>query len=230
MRTVNVVMLSLILNGCLILRSQEGVEYVQEKGVVHGSVLDVNGAAMALYQPIVVFNCGGVAEKTKVDSDGHYKIELPPSTCQVSVELNDVQPFSRAPISVIAGVSLMINLVVRERYLQRGISISEFEQVDKGNPDLQHEQIYLVNSSKTTLPLFIQFRRKRSIKNVVEFEDAMLTYDAIAVYADRIVVDKNNLIANAVGRRVVVEDGVKRMQVENAEIDFKGKVPVITKR
>jgi hypothetical protein len=207
----------------------------QKVGYVYGSVLDINGAAIVRPQATVVFKGrdSANANRVKVDADGRYKVALPPGIYQVSFELNvsselnDIYPYRRSPFRIDEDSSILINLVIRDLFLVRGITVLENEVVDKLAPEPKYEILQLAKTAKLPAPPLIQFQGKRSAGNGVEFEDAALTYDMNAIYADRIHVDKRRKLILASGKRVIVEDGKERVEVKSVEVDFKGATPTI---
>ncbi len=83
---------------------------------------------------------------------------------------------------------------------------------------------------RSVVSLLIQFQRKRKANGKIEYEEAVLTYDALTIYADKLSFNKARLQLNATGRRVVVEDGKQRVKVKRAAVSFKGGEPIVDLR
>ncbi len=118
----------------------------------------------------------------------------------------------------------MINLVSTPHYLVRGTTVSLREPVDTPAPKPRYNEFHIPGRG---LSMLIQFDKKRGANERIEYDRAVLTYDSLTVYADRLSFDTARLRLNASGKRVVVEDGKRRAEVKQARVSFKGGEPIL---
>lgn len=62
--------------------------------------------------------------------------------------------------------------------------------------------------------------KRGAVKNKILYSQAMMTYDALTIYADELSFNKEQLRVQASGRSVVVEDGKQRVAVKQASVAF----------
>lgn len=195
-------------------------------GRVAGSVLDHSGAVVLLPVPVIVFKTKDKVTKVTVDENGRFEATLPSGIYDVTTEIPGFYPFRRAPVGVVGGKSITINLVPSRRYLVRGTTVSTRHGVDEKAPRPKYEQFQV--PSNLQLPVLIQFETKQNVAQQVRYRFAIFTHNQLTVYADEILIDTKALRLTASGKSVVLEDGKQRIEVRRVAISFnKGEAHVI---
>ena len=191
---------------------------------VKGTVMDFNGAAIVLPEPIIIFRRNDEIKRVVVDQNGGYEITLPPGVYTVTTGLAGFYPFRRAEFCLPPSSTVMINLAPTPRYLVRGTTVSPKESVDTPAPTPKYNEFPIPGRG---LGLLIQFEKKRGANEKIEYDRAVLTYDALAIYADKFSFNKTRLRLKASGKRVIIEDGKHRFEVKQAAVAFKGGEPIL---
>jgi len=194
---------------------------------IKGTVMDPNGAVIVTPRPSLIFEGKNGARTAMANDSGDYEINLAAGIYKISSDTPGFYPFRRAQFRVLPASALIINVVLKPRYLTRGTTVSATESADDLAPVPKYEEFHVPRS---VVSLLIQFQRKRKANGKIEYEEAVLTYDALTIYADKLSFNKARLQLNATGRRVVVEDGKQRVKVKRAAVSFKGGEPIVDLR
>lgn len=193
-------------------------------GKVKGTVMDANGAVVVTPRPSIIFK-GKNGVRTVVATDsGDYEIALPAGVYEVTTETPGFYPFRRAKFHVLPDSSVVINVVLTPRYIIRGTTVSTTESTDTLAPSPQYNQFVVPGRQ---IRLLIQFQTKRRPNGNIEYSGAILTYDALTIYTDKLSLNKIQLRLKASGKQVVVEDGKQRIQVKQAAVTFKRGEPIL---
>ncbi len=195
---------------------------VESMGRVKGTVMDANGAVMVTPRPSIIFEGKNSVRTVTANDSGDYDISLPAGVYKVTTEIAGFYPFRRAEFRLLPGTDVMINLAPTPRYLVRGTTVSASRSVDKLTPSPKYNEFPGPRGS-----LLIQFQEKRRANRNIEYEGAILTYDALTIYSDKLSFNKTRLRLKASGKRVVVEDGKQRVHVKQASVAFKEGEPVL---
>jgi Carboxypeptidase regulatory-like domain len=228
MRMKNPILLILI--GLMTLNvGSASIAISQETGKLTGNVMDVNGAAIVIPRPEITVENVETRAVTKIepDSNGDYQTELPIGIYRIGVNVTNFYPFRRAVFSISPGKTIMINVVPALRYLVRGTTVSTKEPVDKIAPKPIYDSFSIPQSRSGLLNMLIRFDKKRTVGDTIEYQNAVLSYDALTIYADKLRFRRKMLRARAVGTNVVVENDGQRVQVKSAELDFKAGRPIV---
>ncbi|HEY2974483.1 MAG TPA: carboxypeptidase-like regulatory domain-containing protein [Pyrinomonadaceae bacterium] len=201
----------------------------QAMGTLKGTVMDANEAAIVLPKPIIVLKDGRnrTVKRIESDEDGGYEMKLPAGIYHISTEINGFYPVRRAAFRIQPRTSARINLTPMLRYLVRGTTLSAKHPIDKLVRPPKYDSFSIPQSSSKLLRLLIQFDKKRQIKDTVEYSDAVLSYDVVTIYADKIRFNRRSFRVKASGERVVVEDGKQGVSVRAVELQFKAGEPLI---
>lgn len=197
---------------------------IQSMARIRGAVMDSNAAVIITPKPTIVFKRNKAISRVVANENGDYEITLPPGVYTVTTEIAGFYPFRRAKFRLLRGSDVMINLVPTPRYLIRGTTVSASESIDVPSPAPKYDEFHIRGGEGR---LLIQFEKKRIANSEIEYEGAILTYDALTVYADRLSFNKAQLRLKASGKRVVVEDGKQRVQVKRAAVGFKAGKPTL---
>ena len=196
----------------------------QSMATVKGTVMDSNGAVIVLPEPTIIFKRNDEIRRVVVDESGDYEITLPPGVYTVATEIPGFYPFRRAEFCLLPGSDVIINLVPTPRYLVRGTTVSVREAVDTLTPKPKYNEFHVPGRGFSML---IQFEKKRGASEKIEYDRAVLTYDTLTIYADKLSFNRAHLRLKASGKRVIVEDGKQRFGVKQAAVAFKGGEPIL---
>lgn len=206
----------------------EATRLSEQNGQIIGAVLDPRGAAIVIPKPtILVRSVTGSVTRILPDENGNYQTKLPVGIYQVTAEVANWYPFRRAAFRVGANSISMINIVPALEYSVRGTTVSTKKSIDRRLPPPKYDSISVPQSSSEFLDLLIQFDKKRSVNGKTEYYGAVLSYDLLTIYADRISLNNKTLRARASGERVIVEDGKQSYRVRDAEVNFKAGEPIL---
>jgi len=193
-------------------------------GRVKGTVMDANGAVITIPRPSIIFEGKGELKRVAVNDSGDYEITLPAGVYRVTTEIPGFYPFRRAAFRVLPGSDILINIVPTPRYLVRGTTVSARESADVAAPSPRYDEFHVTEGP---ISLLIQFQKKHRANGNIEYEGAILTYDALTIQSDNLSFNRTRLGLKAFGKRVVVEDGKQLVQVKLAKMTFKRGEPVL---
>jgi hypothetical protein len=203
---------------------QLGFARIQPMGRVKGTVMDTNGAVITIPRPSIIFEGKGELKRVAVNDSGDYEITLPAGVYRVTTEIPGFYPFRRAAFRVLPGSDILINIVPTPRYLVRGTTVSARESADVAAPSPRYDEFHVTEGP---ISLLIQFQKKHRANGNIEYEGAILTYDALTIQSDNLSFNRTRLGLKAFGKRVVVEDGKQLVQVKLAKMTFKRGEPVL---
>jgi hypothetical protein len=203
---------------------QLGFARIQPMGRVKGTVMDANGAVITIPRPSIIFEGKGELKRVAVNDSGDYEITLPAGVYRVTTEIPGFYPFRRAAFRVLPGSDILINIVPTPRYLVRGTTVSARESADVAAPSPRYDEFHVTEGP---ISLLIQFQKKHRANGNIEYEGAILTYDALTIQSDNLSFNRTRLGLKAFGKRVVVEDGKQLVQVKLAKMTFKRGEPVL---
>ncbi len=189
-----------------------------ESAILQGSVRDYNGAAYVCDSCAVTVTSPGFRKTTILDDRGTFRMELPPGLYSITTEIPRTYPLKRAAFRLNAGETVTLDLVPRLRIL--GI---ETEITDEGMRDsvhqakpLQHEELDLDPQGR--MRAILEFERREARRKTVTYGEAVLTYDSVTVYADKIAYNSASKRLEATGDRVVVDSGGTRRITKRAKL------------
>jgi len=205
-------------------RPKLGLQAIQSMGRAKGSVMDANGAVISTPRASIIFEGKNAVKSLAANDRGDYEITLPAGNYRVTTEIPGFYPFRRAAFRVLPGSDITINIVPTPRYLVRGTTVSARESADVAARSPRYDEFHATDGP---VRLLIQFQKKRRANGKIEYDEAVLTYDALTIYANKLTFNKARLQLKASGRRVSVEDGKQRVQVKLAMMTFKRGEPVL---
>lgn len=189
------------------------------RGSVVGTVMDQRGSVILLPRPIVVFEKKNRVTETVVDERGQFRITLPTGTYNITTRIPGFYPFRRSKFNLIAGETVMINVIPTPQILDRGTTVSAKESIDRRVPLPKFDEVLFF--PKSVLRGVIQFVAKRNVDGEITYEDAVFSYDNVTVYADKLRLNRKALRLRASGPGVIFEDGNERKEVSSIIILFK---------
>jgi hypothetical protein len=203
-------------------------------GHVRGTIFDSNKAVVTNVR--VTFEALGEKRETVTNWEGHYDIELPIGTYQITTHAQGFSDYLRAPFRVESSSSTTINatLVV--------CSLAHFLKIDKEGKYIGEEahcldpfksESFYPNSSG--LGLLIRYGNRRKGPDIVEYggvpvtngipSGVTITYDLLTIVADKVSLNTKTYQLEADGN-VTIEDGNQTLTMRNAKVDFRARDPL----
>ncbi len=85
----------------------------------------------------------------------------------------------------------------------------------------KYERLVINKCNQARLKPLVQFTRNRKVKEVIEYQEAVLSYDKITIHANIITFNRSKKRIFASGKSVIVENGEERDEVRNVEGYFR---------
>jgi hypothetical protein len=206
--------------------AQSSFTSTQAKGRISGQVIDLRGDPVASVS--IIFSGEEASIKAVADEQGKYEIEIPAGVYRVSATISGFSEFRRAPFKVQPGTAKMLNIVPAFGGFTCILDMTgrDRDPDKEGIGPPQYEKLSLTQSTVSE-ELAVRFQLKREQSGVSEYRGGlinptvMVSYDLIAIYAEKVRVDKNRGIVEAEGR-VTVEDGQQRRRAKYAKLELQG--------
>ena len=179
-------------------------------GVIKGKVLGVN-LAKGMADVKVRIESETLNRNVITDKDGSFEVALPAGVYTVTANVPDYYPYRRAPFRVFPGKATRINLqlfLVSDAWVER-----------------YYEKLVPPDATEDQLDLLVEYRKRKEHGNLVEYEGARLYYDALAVSAISIVLDKRDFSFRATGNVRIDKDQQSEIYVKQTDIHFNNGVP-----
>jgi hypothetical protein len=156
-------------------------------------------------------------------------VELPVGIYRVTTRNANYFDFRRAPFRVQPGIVTRINvdplrLIPVQMLMADGSDRYELE------PKPAYDVYSVPHPPSTAITMLVRYDKKRRSGEYVDYASergVMVSYDALAIYANKIRVDRKKLTLSAQGD-VIVEDGTQRIKVSNVTVQFKNGAPEIS--
>ena len=195
-------------------------------GKIKGVTLGVGGRLKGVS---ITIEGEGVKRELISDEQGSYEVELPPGLYRINAAAPDYFPFQRAAFQVSPNAVTEINIVPVLRIL--GVALVMTSSGAKDVPRIalspKYASFSTSRASKTPLDLLIQYRERIKHQSNIEYNKAVISYDAITIYADKAYLDKDNLRIIASGNDIVTENNGQRIRVRRAELYIKAGRPIL---
>ena len=189
----------------------------------------------------VIVEGENVKKEFHLDADIDSKanlIELPIGIYRASSRKGIYYSFRRAQFRVSTGTVVSINIF---RLLRLRTQTLRSDGTDRYEfaPEPQYASLPLPDGSNTALTMLIRHDEKKKGKGFVEYtgnirelrgspeavpRGVMDTYDALTIYAEKVIFNKRGSILEAEGD-VVVEDGKQRIRAKKVDVKFKRRIP-----
>jgi hypothetical protein len=207
---------------------------LQENKILKGRVMDLNEAVLPGQEVIIKSNTN--TWKVTTNEFGEYNINLKPGLYQITVNSSGFFLFNRAAFEINNNVNIInirlvpTNETLCELTVDSKISTNKKEKEYLPNsPILNNDQFQtLCGSNQTNLDILIRFFGKEEKHSIIEYSNAMLSYNLLSVYADKIIFDKNNFILTAYGN-VILENGEEVLRLKSLKADIGSCNPKIIK-
>ena len=202
----------------------------QTKGRINGKVLDLNADPIA-FAPITISG-ETLSKEIVADEHGGYEIELPVGLYHISSVVPGFAPFRRASFRIEADTTKTLNLVLTLGGIICAIG-SKKDPYKDGNGPPQYDDVSLSQQPTGEQEVIVRFRLSQEENRIVEYRAGsidprvMVSYDVLAIYADKVRLDKTKAIIEAEGR-VIVEDGQRRKGAKYVKLEVQGGKVLLT--
>jgi hypothetical protein len=196
----------------------------EQMGKVKGVVLDPTGAR--LVHAKVVLQNEQIRKEVMSNDGGEYEVAIPSGIYDISAEVRNYYTFQRARFHVEPGKTTIINVAPHLRLSGVVLDIWKGDVASLAAPP-KYERISPPNSVIGSLELVLSFREKTIVGRTASYRSSTASYDALTIYADEIVVDRNNFRLEASGK-VLIEDGTQSMRCRRATADLRAHTVSIT--
>ena len=223
----------------------------EASGQVSGIVADITGARIVRAQ--VAIEGGGIRYDATTGEEGEYNISLKPGTYQIEVARFGFCTARRAPFRLepqatanfdfMLLVCPIVNRIITENGKYKGESCGP-------EPPFKKDLFPIRSASKPSLDLMVQYGKRMEDSNQIKYEGyktsitysfdgvtetkeknlgVTVTYNLLTIQADRVSLDKKNLILTAEGN-VTVQDDKQRTEANVTTVSFKkGVAEILTK-
>ena len=189
----------------------------------------------------VVFRSSSNPRKVVSSGDGHFEVDLPSgiynatTNCAMTPNSFEYHAAVRSDFEVKPSSSALVNLMTLVKHARKDKTGGE-DQLEYKSDDLKSEFLELRTASGQARKILVRFLRRAAAKELAEYHGrrdyrqdapASVSYDALAIYADSITIEKPALHIQAVGH-VVVEDGKQRRLGSEATVEFDAPDPMAT--
>ena len=189
----------------------------EPKGFVKGKVTGVNIDG-GMPDVRITFQSASVIHEVITDKNGAYSAELPVDVYTITATVAEYYPYRRAPFRVRSGGLTIINVGLAFRVHDTGYSDS---------PKIYYEKLALPAASDEELDLLVEYENRKDQGDAIEYDRARLYYDAVAISAMNLKLDKKNFRFKAIGN-IHIDDGHHSgVYVRQADIHFSRSEPII---
>ncbi len=205
-----------ILMSFVVVAMTQGARQTHEPtGIIRGKVMD---ASRAVQNTKVVVESATVKREVVTDTSGDYEIELPTGVYTITANLSEYYPYRRAPFRVTPGTGTIINL---------NLILIGIDRVHGGGKDLHYEELSLPNAAEPRLHVLVAYYDRKENERYIEYDGIRLYYDALAVHATKVKLDKRHFTFKATGNAHVDDGQQSDVYVREADISFLGSSPTI---
>lgn len=173
------------------------------------------------YAPkITILIQGNGIKKEIISGNGDYSVNLPEGLYSLSTaETFDNYSFKRAKFRIKANQTTYVSV---DPPLKISLITSNDEILKEPKP--YYSQLKFFNTSK--LDLQIRYFEKKNSGKITEYKNALVTYDALSIYGDKITIDKKDKIV-AEGQNVILENNGERSRATWLRFEIKNGEPII---
>ena len=226
MKFLLITIAALITSGSFWLSRQEN--QVAPKGKVQISSLNVKDEIVPFIDVIIEGN--GIRRELKSVGVGEeYEngglVELPVGAYRITSRNGNYFEFRRAAFQVRPGVVTRIN-VDPALMVQLQMLMSDGSDRYVFAPKPAYDEYSVPHGPDQALRMLVRYYKKHTTRDYVDYERVMVSYDALAAYADRIRFDRKKFTLGADGN-VIVEDGTQRVKVKSVTITFNNGAPKV---
>jgi hypothetical protein len=196
-------------------------------GHIRGAVLDNNEAR--ILETTVAIEGNGLKREVTVNEFGEYEFHIPPGVYFLKAQAPNWYEFRRAPVRVMAGKEIVINITPTIRILSSWYELKEEgskEQVKIASSP-QYDTYGQLIPTEPELSLLVQYKKKQTEKGSLEYQEVVVSYNTLTVRADILRVT-NPILKLRVYGNVIVDIGGQRIHTDQVEIDLKSRVVILS--
>jgi len=241
-RLLNITLLILI--SLAVVHAQNATGRVNGEVWYRPFVRDINGFEnRGLPKCDVVFESNGVKKQAVTDERGHYSIDLPAgtyeskATCPPNAGMSgEYRPSVRSGLTVKPNMDTLINVLVSIKHIKKGSAANGDHEPEYRRIMMRTESLGVKAADGQSRKILVTFSLRSSSKALAEYQGkrdsrqdtpVSITSDTLAIYADRVSIEKPKLHVHASGH-LVIEDGKQRRLGNEATIEFDAADPVST--
>ncbi|MEW6735317.1 MAG: carboxypeptidase-like regulatory domain-containing protein [Acidobacteriota bacterium] len=234
LKTICITIIVILVVGITVCGEHQPHAYVlmgnTKTGILKGRAMDPSEGGISSAKIIVE---GDTVKREVITNEaGEYEIELPVGIYRINTDrMPGWLPFRRAAIQVQADTVTTVNVVPVPSIEDSECVLPPPEKPLK-DPQLKYKSFLLSHTSGMELELLIQYIERRERKGFVEYSSkigtwVMVSFDKLAIYADKIDLNEKKFRLKADGR-VIIEDGTKRIYAKGVVVDLKASKPIIS--
>lgn len=193
------------------------VPHQEFKASIKGKVIGVN-SDVGIPDVRVLVQSATANRDVTTDKSGNYEIELPSDVYTITATVQGYYPYRRAPFRGLPGTVTVINLNLA--YIPHDTGFGD-------TPKTYYEELALPDTLDSHLDLLVEYENRKEHGEFIEYNGATVYYDALAVSATTVKLNKRDLSFKATGN-VHVDDGQRsHVYVRQADIRFAGSNPIV---
>ena len=186
----------------------------------------------------VIIEGNGITRKLSAKGvDDEYEngglVELPVGVYRVTTRKGNYFDFQRAPFRVLPGTVTNINICPL-LHIRAQMLMGDGSDRYLLAPKPTHDTYNLTHGPEKALTMLVRYDKKRQRGTSVDYEGGaladgkvMVSYDAFAIYADKVLFDPKTFTLTASGD-VTLEDGTHRTKSNNVTLRFNNGKPEVT--
>jgi hypothetical protein len=207
-------------------------------------VRDINGFEIRrLANCEIVFQSSAAKKQVVTDQGGRYSLDLPAgvyeskASCPAAAGMpGEFHPATRTGLEIKPSADTLVNLLVSIKYLNKNSAPNGDHEPEYKRALLKQETLGVRTADGRTRKILVKYALRSSSRSEVEYQGkrdsrqdtpVSIAADSLAIYADRVSIEKPKLHVHASGH-LVIEDGKQRRQGNEATIEFDAADPVST--
>jgi hypothetical protein len=241
-RTSNIVLLILI--SLAISHAQGATGRANGEVWFRPFVRDINGFEnRSLSNCEIVFQSTAAKKQVVTDQRGRYSVDLPAgvyetkASCPAAAGMPaEFHPTTRSGLVIKPSADTLINLLVSIKHIGKNSTPNGDHEPEYRRSLLKQENLAIRTADGRTRKILVSYALRSSSRSLAEYQGkrdsrqdtpVSIIVDSLAIYADRVSIEKPSLHVHASGH-LVVEDGKQRRQGNEATIEFDAADPAAT--
>ncbi|HBB97554.1 MAG TPA: hypothetical protein DC054_19405 [Blastocatellia bacterium] len=185
-----------------------------------GTVAEIHDSLMP--GVLITIDSGSKKFTTTSDEFGSYEFSgIPGGVYHITTEKPGFYDLRRASFVLERGKTTKMNLVLLQQFISIALALDGSGAKYRAStlPAPKYEILYPSSPKDSALEFLVRFTTRRASRSVITYRNAELSYDALSIYADRLIVDRKTLHVRAEGN-VTIDNGSQRRKFNGAEAEF----------
>lgn len=201
----------------------------QQTGRVQITSLNLNDEIMPFIEVLIEGN--GIRRELAFKGTGEeYEqgglVELPVGLYRVTSRNTNYFDFRRASFRIQPGRVTRINVYPLRAVLAQMLTSNGRDRYLTA-PKPRYDLYSVPHGPDKESGMLVRYDKKHKRGEYVNYSEAMVSYDALAIYAPKIRFDRKQFTLTAEGN-VILEDGTQRIKVNSVTVRFKNGAPEVT--